>query len=261
MKTNYHTHLAFCNHAEGYTKDYALEAIKQGFEVLGISDHAPNKNMVDHNVRMSTDRYDEYLLDIEKSQEVFKGKLKILKGIEVEFFYNHDKYYQDLRSKLDYLIHGQHYISMDKTYDNLISGFALSTKEQIYNYAEYMVDAMESGYFDIMAHPDLYMCGYGDFDKHAEKVAHIIAKKAEETNSILEYNANGYNRGMHVTPQGVVKKYPRDEFWKIVKNYNIRTILSSDCHTPENLYNDTIKEAEEEYLKLGLKMVEYIDIK
>jgi len=32
MKSNYHTHLHFCNHAEGNSKDYAIEAIKQGFE-------------------------------------------------------------------------------------------------------------------------------------------------------------------------------------------------------------------------------------
>ena len=97
MKANYHTHLAFCKHAEGYTKDYVLEAIKHRFEVLGISDHAPNKNMTDHYVRMSPEMFENYLKDIEKSQSEFEGKIKILKGIEVEFFYNHDEYYSFLR--------------------------------------------------------------------------------------------------------------------------------------------------------------------
>ena len=150
---------------------------------------------------------------------------------------------------------------MDKSYRNLLSGFALSTKEQIYMYANYLIDAMDSGHFDIMAHPDLYMCGYKDFDQHAEKVAHMIAKKAEETNTILEYNANGYNRGISLTPQGYQRPYPRNEFWKIVKMYNVNTIISSDCHTPENLYNDTIKKAEEEYRKLGLKTIEILTLK
>jgi histidinol-phosphatase (PHP family) len=261
MKTNYHTHLAFCRHAEGYTRDYTLEAIKHGFELLGISDHAPNKHMTDHNVRMSTEEFQKYLQDIEKSQVEFDGKIKILKGIEVEYFYDSDEYYIDLRSKLDYLIHGQHYVSMEKSYKNLISGFGLETKEQIYLYAEYLIDAMDSGYFDIMAHPDLYMCGYKDFDQHAEQVAHMICKKAEETDSVLEFNANGFNRGISFTPQGYKRPYPRIEFWNIVKQYNVRTILNSDCHTPENLYNDTIKEAEEVYRKLGLQTIEYIDLK
>ena len=261
MKTNYHTHLHFCNHAEGNTKDYATEAVKHGFEVLGISDHAPNVNMFDHYVRMKPETFKEYIEDIEAAQQEFKGKLTILKGIEVEFFYGNDQYYKDLRSHLDYMIHGQHYISMDKSYQNLLSGFGLSSKEQIYIYAEYLLDAMDSGYFDIMAHPDLYMCGYRNFDEHATKVAHMIAKKAEETNTILEYNGNGYNRRKADTPQGIKRPYPRNEFWNIVKEYNVKTILNSDCHSPKNLYNDTIKEAEEEYEKLGLNRVHYIEIK
>jgi histidinol-phosphatase (PHP family) len=261
MKSNYHTHLHFCNHAEGTSKDYAIEAIKHGFEVLGISDHAPNETMTDHYVRMKQEMFDIYLKDMEAAQEEFEGKIKILKGIEVEFWYDHDDYYKLLRSKLDYLVHGQHYISKEKTYNNLVSGFGLHTKEQIYLYAEYLMDAMDTGYFDIMAHPDLYMCGYKDFDKDAARVAHMIAKKAEETNTILEYNGNGFNRGVSLTPQGYKLPYPRNEFWEIVKEYNVRTMLNSDCHTPGNMYDDAIMEAEEEYEKLGLKRVHFIDIK
>ena len=88
MKSNYHTHLHFCNHAEGNSKDYAIEAIKQGFEVLGISDHAPNEMMTDHYVRMKQEMFDIYIKDIEAAQEEFKGKITILKGIEVEFVIN-----------------------------------------------------------------------------------------------------------------------------------------------------------------------------
>ena len=261
MKSNYHTHLHFCNHAEGNTEDYAKEAIKQGLQELGISDHAPNENMTDHYVRMSPEMFEDYIKDIEKAQQKYQGKLKILKGIEVEFWYDHDDYYRYLRSKLDYLIHGQHYISYDKNYNNLLSGFGLNTPKQIYLYAEYLCDAMDSGYFDILAHPDLFMTGYKDFDEHATKVAHMISKKAEETNTILEYNANGYNRRISLTPQGYKRPYPRNEFWKIVKDYNVRTILSSDCHTPKNLYNDVIKEAEEEYQKLGLNSIDFLNQK
>lgn len=261
MISNYHTHLHFCNHAEGTTEDYALEAIKQGFTVLGISDHAPNARMTDHYVRMEPEMFDIYIKDIEYAQDKFEGKLAIYKGIEVEFWYDHDDYYKLLRSKLDYLIHGQHYISMDKTYDNLLSGFGLHTPKQIYLYAEYLCDAMDSGYFDILAHPDLYMCGYKEFDEHASNVAHMISKKAFETNTILEYNGNGFNRGVSKTSKGYKRPYPRNEFWEIVKEYKVRTILNSDCHTPKNLYDDAIKKAEEEYLKIGLIRVEYLDLK
>lgn len=261
MISNYHTHLHFCGHAEGNSIDYAKEAVKQGFKVLGISDHAPNPLMTDHFVRMKPQYFVDYLKDIEVAQEKFKNKLTIYKGIEVEFFYKMDSYYQELKESLDYMILGQHYISLDKTMKHLQSGFALKTKEEIYTYAEYLIDGMSTGYFDVIAHPDLYMCGYKDFDEHATKVAHMICKKAEETNTILEFNANGFRRGVSQTPQGIKRPYPRLEFWDIVKTYDITTMINSDCHSPEILYDSVVKEAEEVYRNLGLKTIDILNIK
>ncbi len=261
MKTNYHTHHYLCNHATGKTEDYVKEAIKIGLEVLGMSDHAPNTRVNDQGVRMKPSDFPFYLEDIEDAQRKYAGKIKILKGIEVEYFYDHEEYYEFLREKLDYLIHGQHYISMTKRMDDLISGFNLKTVEQINRYASYLEDAIESGYFDIIAHPDLYMNNYPKFDKYAVSVAHRICKSAKKHNIILEYNANGYRRGGKNTEKGFFPNYPRLEFWKIVKEYNCKTIFSSDCHSPEFLYNDTVKEAEEVYLKMGLNNVEYLELK
>lgn len=261
MKANYHTHTYHCGHASGNASDYVKEAIKNGFEVIGISDHAPNEKVNDWNVRMDPSQIDQYLREVDEAKEKYSDSILIYKGLEVEFFYNSDEYYKNLREKMDYLIHGQHYISKTKEMHNLHSGFALGTKEDIYIYSEYLVDAMESGYFDCFAHPDLYMCGYRDFDQHAEEVAHIICKKAKETNSVLEYNANGFRRGASITPQGVRPPYPRSEFWEIAKSYDLKIIIGSDCHNPNFLYDTTVKEAEEEFKNIGLKSIEFLDIK
>ncbi len=261
MKTNYHTHHELCGHAMGIVDDYAKEAIKQKFEVLGISDHVPNSRVDDYGVRMRTKDFQPYLDEIEEAKEKYSSKLTILKGIEAEYFYDHEEYYEFLKKNLDYIILGQHYISHTKTLNDLQSSFALKTDQDIKIYANYVVEGMESGYFDILAHPDLYMCGYGNWNTVAIDVAHKICKVAETTNTVLEFNANGFRRGRHNTPQGYVQRYPRTEFWEIVKQYNIKTILSSDCHKPEFLYDDTIKEAEEVYLKLGLQKIEKINLK
>jgi len=261
MKANYHTHTKFCGHASGKAWDYVKEAIKQKFEVIGISDHAPNYRVQDTNVRMKEDKFLEYIADIDQANTLAEGKIKVFKGLEVEFFFDHEQYYLDLHNHVDYMIHGQHYISMTNEMNNLISGFALGTKEEIFKYSEYLVQAMESKNFAFLAHPDLYMCGYRDFDQYAEEVAHIICKKAVETDTILEFNANGFRRGVQKTPQGFLQPYPRLEFWEIVKSYGIKTIISSDCHSPKLLYDTGIKEAEEVYNKLGLNEVTFLNIK
>ena len=261
MKANYHTHHYLCNHAKGNTEDYVKEAIKIGLKELGMSDHAPNTRVKDRGVRMKPSEFELYLNDIEEAQRKYEGKIKILKGVEVEYFYDRDEYYEFLRKKVDYLIHGQHYISMTKRMDNLISGFGLKTVEQINRYASYLEDAIESGYFDILAHPDLYMNNYPEFDKYAKIVAHRICKSAKKHDTILEYNANGYRRGGIKTENRFLPNYPRLEFWKIVKEYGCRTIFGSDAHNPKFLYDLTVKEAEEDYLKFGLNNVELLDLK
>lgn len=261
MKRNYHTHHELCNHASGVTEDYVLEAIKNNFDIIGMSDHAPNYKVGDSYVRMDESDLNSYLKEIEESQAKYGDKITILKGLEVEYFYNHEEYYKDLREKVDYLVHGQHYISMTNTMDDLISGFGLWKSEHILKYANILKDAIESNLFDIMAHPDLYMCGYKDFDETAEKVAHIICKAASENDTVLEFNANGFRRGKQETPQGILQPYPRLEFWEIAKTYNVKTILNSDCHSPNILYDTVVKEAEEVYESLGLNNVGILKLK
>lgn len=261
MRANYHTHTHFCNHARGTASEYVKSAIDANLEVIGISDHAPNPMIQDVNVRMRPNQLMDYLDEIDIAIKEYGTQIKILKGLEVEFFEGHDDYFINLRNHVEYLILGQHYISKTNDLNNLISGFALGTKDEIYAYSDYLVKAMESNYFDILAHPDLYMCGYKDFDEHAVKVAHRICKKAEETNTILEFNANGYRRGLHDTPQGKRPSYPRIEFWDIVKQYNIKTIISSDCHTPDFIYDETIKKAEETYKSFNTQNIDFITLK
>lgn len=260
MKANYHTHHELCGHAVGKCEEYVQEAIKQEFEVLGFSDHTPNKRVNDFGVRMKTRELEGYLQEIEAVQKKYKNQITIKKGLEVEYFDDHEDFYLFLKDKTDYLILGQHYISMTDEMDNLVSGFALKTDEHILQYAKYACLGMEKGHFAILAHPDLYMCGYNDWNKTAISVAHQICKTAEATNTILEFNGNGFRRGLRNTPQGKTQPYPRLEFWNIVKQYDIKTILSSDCHTPEFLYDTTMKEVEVVYQNLGLNTIEFLDI-
>ena len=42
-KTNYHTHTARCFHASGSDEAYVESALKNGYQVLGFSDHSPWK--------------------------------------------------------------------------------------------------------------------------------------------------------------------------------------------------------------------------
>ncbi len=258
MKANYHTHHQLCGHAVGTCEDYVEKAIESNIEELGFSDHAPNSRVDDFGVRMKPKEFEEYLSDIEYVQDKYKNKLTIKKGIEVEFFYDHEEYYKFLSDELDYMILGQHYISHTKTMNDLKSCFALSTDKDIDIYADFVCEGMKTRRFDILAHPDLYMCGYQDWNEKAIKVARKILSCAEATDTIIEFNGNGYRRGTRNTPQGKTQPYPRIEFWNLVKEYNVKTIFGIDCHSPEQIGDTLIREAEEVYKKLGTNSIEFL---
>ncbi|MFK5884205.1 MAG: histidinol-phosphatase [Candidatus Izemoplasma sp.] len=261
MKTNYHTHHYLCRHASGTTEDYVKEALKHGLLELGMSDHAPSDIVYDMNVRMKKDEYQDYLADIDYNIAKYSDKIKILKGVEVEYFEHNDDYYLDLRKDLDYMVLGQHYIYFNNNLNNLISSFALVSKEEIISYANIIDKALESNHFDILAHPDLYMCGYRDWDDHAIEAAHIICKSAKKNNMIIEYNVNGLRKNLVDTPQGKKPPYPRNEFWEIAKTYDLKVMINSDSHEPEHLNDDYVKIAEEAVQKIGLNIIEFLPIK
>ncbi len=254
MKTNYHTHHELCGHAIGNCDDYAKEAVKNGFIELGFSDHTPNPNMSDFHVRMKPEGIDQYINEINIAKEKYKDTLKIYSGLEAEFFFNHDDYYKELTNQTDYLILGQHYVSFSKDYNNLISGFGLTTKDQIELYADYVCEGMRSGYFIMLAHPDLYMNSYVEWDEHSERVARRIIETAKETNTLLEFNANGFRRQKRMSKEGMIHPYPNVNFFKLVKEYDVEVMISSDCHTPEQLKDKASIKAEEVVEKLGLKL-------
>jgi histidinol-phosphatase (PHP family) len=254
MKTNYHTHHELCGHAIGNCDDYCKEAVKNDFTELGFSDHAPNPNMDDIGVRMRPYEIDQYLKEINDSKVKYKDNLKIYTGLEVEYFYNHEEYLQELSEITDYLILGQHYISFTKDLNGLISGFGLTTKDQIELYADYVIEGMKTGHFVMLAHPDLYMHCYIEWDETAQRVARRIIETAMETNTILEFNANGFRRPKKKSKEGMVYTYPNRNFFKLVKEYNVEVMISSDCHTPEQLNDRAIIKAEEVVQELGLKL-------
>ncbi|MBP3239460.1 MAG: PHP domain-containing protein [Oribacterium sp.] len=78
IKANYHTHTTFCDGSDT-AEDVVKEAIKKGFTHLGFSGH------IDPGVRMNFTEYDK---EIRRLQECFKGKLDILRGVELDNVYD-----------------------------------------------------------------------------------------------------------------------------------------------------------------------------
>ena len=241
VKTNYHTHCYLCGHAEGLPSDYIKRAVNLGFAEIGISDHG--QLLPQWTIRMNLDEFHNiYLKDIDEAKIKYGDKIKIYKGLELEYYPDYDQHYQSLLKELDYLILGQHAVYMN---DKLVDIYKGIGKDVVYRYVEELIDGIKSGYFRIIAHPDLFMYGYlGFWDEELEDYSRKIIEAAIANDVYLELNVNGARRQRILTKNNEVTwKYPYLEFWRLVSTYkDVKIIINADCHKINYLYDEVTEE-------------------
>ncbi len=242
MKTNYHTHNQRCKHAFGSVADYAKEGYKAGFDILGMSDHCPFPDRL-FGCRMDFCEFEDYIDDVRNLATQYRGKMDIKLGVEIEYIPDEEKFYNDLheRYNLDYLILGQHF------YDNKKGGIgyifdAKSTSEYV-DYAKSIKDALKTGYFAFVAHPDIMFIHDFEWDDNCEKACDIIVDAALKYNTPLELNGNGVRRGWGVYKDMERYPYPHPKFFEMVSKARIPVMVNADCHQPHELDDEAMRTA------------------
>jgi histidinol-phosphatase (PHP family) len=227
LKVDLHNHTTLCNHAEGELFAYIEEAIKQGINVYGVSDHAPMD--FDPKYRMRFEQMDEYKNMVRSVQEKHKEKIEILFAYEVDYLPGHmDK--RILEADVDYLIGSAHFI--DKWgFDNpeFIGKYEGADIDTIWQeYFDIIRDMAETGFFDIVGHLDLikvfkYM-PKGNIVDIAEEALQAI----KNADMVLELNVAGYRKPC-------AEPYPSKALLQRAFQMGIPITFSSDAHKPEQV--------------------------
>lgn len=255
---NYHTHTNRCGHAGIASDSEYVEYAKQvGITQLGFTDHVPytslefteayKKSHIDEETkeevideievaqqRMHISDVDEYIASIHKLQQE-NPTMKIMCGFEAEFDPMKEQFLGELRDKVDYMVLGQHFVPC---------GMSQVPKRNNPNYpiqyAEMLCKAMESGIFDIVAHPDIFMEFRDSLDTEEKKTlfmqnakiaSQAICDKAKELGIPIELNFGGINKGT-IMQDGQLA-YPHSEFWQIAAETDVSVLYGVDAHTPE----------------------------
>ena len=258
MRVNYHTHTSRCRHAQGAEEDYVASALRSQLDILGFSDHAPFPRD-DFGFRMPFEELQEYLDTVDGLREKYAADLIILKGLEIEYLPEYTEYYEELltKSKLDYLLLGQHFY---RTGDGRLHYTAgISDTESCIDYARSVAEAMQTGYFKMAAHPDLFMMNFLPWDRNCERAADLILNAAVKTNTVLEYNANGFRREKKEYPDGPRYQYPYMPFWKRAASAGMPAIVGSDCHDPSQVWDYAVEYAYEQLKDLKIVPVFSLD--
>jgi histidinol-phosphatase (PHP family) len=253
VKANYHTHTYLCDHAEGMVEDYVKAAIKFGFKTLGMSDHAPFSFLEERSVRMSVEDYPTYLKELEESIEKHRDEIKIYKGLEIEYFPSRKETYEQLLKDLDYLTLGQHYIEID---NSLKSIYHLKEINEMEIYVKTLIEAMKTHYFKFISHPDIFLFNQKEITDEMLYLSKLLIEAAEKYEVPLEINANGIRKGEIYVNGKKRYRYPRKEFWELVKGTKVKVIISADAHKPEYLFDKAILEAYKFAQGIGIEVEE-----
>ncbi len=226
MLANYHTHTVRCNHASGTEREYIENAIKNGFKILGFSDHVPQPYPAKYNshIRMAMEEAENYTNTLVKFRDEYKDDIKILIGYEVEYTHKYfDKLIEHIRQyPLDYIIQGQHFVPDE--IEGFYSGAMTDEEEKLASYADMAIEGMHTGLFSYLAHPDLiYYDGPDDvFKKHMKR----LIQAAISLHLPLEVNMLGFADG---------RNYPSDRFFSLASELGADFVIGCDAHNPVNV--------------------------
>ena len=257
MIANYHTHTFRCGHAgtDG-DESYVKEAIRQGFRILGFSDHTPwpYANGFSHTrVRMLLDQLPEYIASIRALQEKYRGQICIYAGLECEYFPAYMQWLKSIKDHFDFLILGSHWAPSDEHGELYYS--RATCQEEVAEYARYTLSGMETGFFRYLAHPDHVFSDYPEFDNACIDASYALCHKAKQLDMPLEYNISGYIKRDTGKQKGL--GFPCAAFWEIAAETGCTAILGIDAHSPEQLKAKAyLQEAQDTLVQLGIACME-----
>lgn len=225
-KANYHTHTTRCKHAEGEEHEYVEKAIEAGYEILGFSDHAPYLWGCDYvsPIRMEMHELEGYVRTIEKLKKEYKKDISIYTGLEIEYFPTQfeNTIEQIKQYPMDYMILGQHYLGTEVRHQYV--GRRWDDESTIQTYMEHVKDALATGYFLYVAHPDIMR--YTGDEVIRDKYFFQLAELLKQYDMPIEVNVNGYRAGI---------QYPNPRLVEIGVECGNDFIIGVDAHKPEEL--------------------------
>jgi len=229
MKANYHTHTTFCD-GKNTPEEMVLAAIGKGFDELGFSSHS----------EMLKDPA-AYVAEIRRLAEKYRGRIRILCGIEADWPCPLDL------SPYDYVIGSVHFVPspdgarvcVDESPEVLSAGirdrFGGSAEAFVRAYFAAEREMVAAGAFTFVGHPDLvrkFNAKHPYFDEGSAWYREELVKTADAiaaSGKPVEVNTGAISRGW------MDDAYPSAEFRALLRERGVRFLLSSDAHSADAL--------------------------
>lgn len=186
-KTIFHVHGHRCKHAsEEREVEYIQKAIELGAKEIVFTDHAPFPENP-FNYRMTMEELKEYTETLQALKCQYTGLIEVKIGLEMEYASLYLDYYRELKErwKMDILLLGQHFSLLP---DGKYTFDLVNKSDEAQYLAQGILEGMESGLFEVVAHPDQIFRRKKQWDSEASELAKQIKECAACTGVALEKN-------------------------------------------------------------------------
>lgn len=229
----YHTHSYRCGHGIGTEEEYVLSAIKEGFKVIGFTEHIFLPDFEQPGMRGSYKELDDYIDTVKNLKEQYKDQIEIHLGFECEYAKKYEEYYRYLLKDkgVEYLILGQHLFFNDDDTFKWLFGFD-NPDDALERYVDEIIKGIQTGLFTYLAHPDLFIRMYSEVTPFVEQQIRRLCQACVEYDIPQEINLGGVRAKAYVKPGKI--NYASEEYFQIAANYPLKIIVGVDAHDPND---------------------------
>lgn len=237
---DFHVHTSFSDGAN--TPDEMVRAaIAMGLTELGFSDHAYTG--FDRSCCIPEERIEEYKRTISALKEKYRGQIRILCGIEQDYYSETDTAgYDYVIGSVHYVKAGDCFLSVDDTPQIQQSAVETWFGGDYYAFAEryfeLVGDVAEKTHADIIGHFDLiskFIEQEPLFDEHHPRYVRAWQQAADRLipyGKPFEINTGAISRGYRTVP------YPNPDMIDYIRQRGGTFLLSSDSHRADTLCYD-----------------------
>jgi histidinol-phosphatase (PHP family) len=232
---DYHLHGNFSGHGQGDLAEYVEAALAKGFVEIGFSDHLPLAVNPDPYHAMLEEKLPLYVERVLSLRERYRGRITIKLGIEADYLEGYETETKRLLASqpFDYVIGALHFLGdWHFTSKAGIARFANEDPVTAFpKYFEKLERMIETGLFDIVAHPDALRRGAFQPARSMEKEHREVARLLAARGMAIEINTGGIRRNA-----GSV--YPERGFFAACAEAGVPATLGSDSHSPADVGRD-----------------------
>lgn len=233
IKYDYHTHPNFMNVPENDRK-FIESAIESGLEEICFTDHAPlSRFPLSDRVPFGFAR--RYCERVRELADEYKGRITVKCGVEMDYIPDLEGEIEDILSEgsYDYVI-GSSHLHIPGMLPKALS--EMTADEYVAHCCLNNLRAVRSGYFNTVAHLDMYrwvvrknerfklLTAQFDFKRHEDTIRETFSEM-EKRGVALEINTH-----LMASTKNAEDIYPSKDVLKIAKEYNIKYKYGSDAH-------------------------------